>query len=45
MIEETNRLIGDIAVTANLKEFEYWENEKTAEVLAGVLNRYINRLF
>lgn len=45
LIDETNRLIGNKAMTENMKEFEYWENEKTAKVLAGVLNRYINRLF
>lgn len=44
MIDETNRLIGNEAMTENMKEFEYWENEDTAKALSGVLNRFINSL-
>ena len=44
MIGEANRLIGNEAMTENMKEFEYWENEETAKVLAGVLRKYLNNL-
>ena len=44
MIGEADRIINNEVLTANMQEFEYWEDAETAKVLAGVLRKYLNNL-